>query len=182
MSDITRPTQILEATPGTLRAWLGGLDAEWVTSNYGDGTFSPYNVLGHLIIGEQIDWIPRARIILEHGESRPFDPFPHRATIEPDSGRSLVDLLDEFASLRADNLRALRSMDLTPQTLARRGTHPELGPVTLANLIWTWAAHDVHHTAQIAKGLAWQCRDQIGPWRAYLGILKTIPGGSAATT
>lgn len=177
MSDIARPMEILEATPATLRTWLGGLDDGWVTADYGEGTFSPYNVVGHLIIGERVDWVPRARIILEHGEGRAFDPFPHRATIEPESGQSMGELLEEFTRLRAENLAALRGMGLTAETLARRGVHPELGPVTLENLIWTWASHDVHHIGQIAKGFAWQCRERIGPWRAYLGILKWVPGG-----
>jgi len=166
---------VLERTPGVLRALLGGLDENWTHHGYGAETFSPYNVVGHLIIGERTDWIPRARIILEHGESLRFDPFDHRATIEPDDGPPLADLLDEFASLRASNLDTLRGMNLTKPDFERRGIHPALGPVTLGELLHTWACHDLHHLAQIAKGVAHQGGDGVGPWHEYIGILTAPP-------
>jgi uncharacterized damage-inducible protein DinB len=169
--DLHRATAILERTPRVLRAWLSGLDEAWTHANYGPSTWSAYQVVGHLIIGERTDWIPRARIILQHGPARPFDPFPHTAAIGPESGRSLDDLLDEFAALRHDSLAELAAMNLTPAKLALRGTHPALGQVTLSQLIATWTVHDIHHTAQIAKAMAYQWRDQVGPWRAYLNIL-----------
>ncbi|MFG0313768.1 MAG: DinB family protein, partial [Phycisphaerales bacterium] len=160
-----------------LSALLGGLD-DLAVLGYGEGTFSPYHVVGHLIIGERTDWIPRARIVLEAGPDRVFEPFDHRATIEPGSsglgeGPGLGDLLDEFAGLRADNLDVLRSFELDASTLALEGTHPALGRVTLANLIGAWATHDLHHIAQVCKGLAYQHREDVGPWRPYLGV---IPG------
>jgi uncharacterized damage-inducible protein DinB len=164
-------TAILERTPRVLRSWLTGLDPQWTHASYGPGTWSAYQVVGHLIIGEQADWIPRARIILEHGESRPFDPFPHDAAIHPDSGRSLESLLDEFETLRDQSLSQLAAMNLTPEKLSRPGTHPALGPVTLAQLIATWTVHDIHHTAQIAKAMAYRWREEVGPWRAYLNVL-----------
>ncbi|MFG0286249.1 MAG: DinB family protein [Phycisphaerales bacterium JB039] len=165
-------TAILRATPGTLDAMLGSLPEDVAGANYGAGTFSPYNVVGHLIIGEREDWIPRARIILERGTGRPFDPFPHDGTIGPESGRTLRSLLDEFARLRRENLGALAALALTAEDLARRGTHPALGEVTLGQLLATWAAHDLHHTAQVAKGLSYQLREQVGPWREYIGLLR----------
>jgi uncharacterized damage-inducible protein DinB len=161
----------LERTPPTLRALLTGLDPALTQANYGEGTWSAYEVVGHLIVGEREDWIPRARIILEYGPARPFDPFPHDATIHPTSGRPLEDLLDEFATLRAANLDTLRAMRLTPDHLALKGTHPALGQVTLAQLLATWATHDLHHTRQICRALAHQSRNLVGPWRDYLNTL-----------
>lgn len=166
----------LARTPSVLRELFAGATPEALVSPYAPGSFSPYNAVGHLIIGERTDWIPRARIILEHGESRPFDPFGHQSTIEPAEGPPPGELLAEFTRLREDNLAALDAMRLTEADLARTGTHPALGVVTLGQLISTWAAHDLHHTAQVCKGLAAAYRDRVGPWRAYLGIL-TPPAG-----
>lgn len=170
---LDRHTAILERTPPTLRALLTGLDTELTHADYGDGTWSAYQVVGHLIVGEREDWIRRARIILKHSTSRPFDPFPHDAAIHPNSGRSLDDLLDEFATLRAANLDTLCAMHLTPEHLARKGTHPALGEVTLAQLIATWSTHDIHHIRQICRALAYQSRELVGPWRNYLNTLPT---------
>lgn len=167
-----RITGVLRATPETLRALLGDLPEDLCRADYGEGTFSPFDVLGHLIVGEREDWIPRARIILEHGESRPFDPFDHRATLSAEDGCTTPSLLDEFARLRAANLEALDAMDLSPADLDRSGTHPALGRVTLGELLHTWCAHDLHHTAQICKGLAHQVKGGVGPWRECLGILN----------
>jgi len=163
--------QTLERTPRVLCSLLDGVSGDAARSNYGPGTWSAYEVVGHLIIGEREDWIPRASIILEHGTSRPFDPFPHDATIRPDSGRLLHDLLDEFDALRRASLDALRAMNLTPAHLALTGTHPALGEVTLGQLLATWAAHDLHHIRQACLALAWRFRDDVGPWRAYLNTL-----------
>ena len=169
--DVPRAVQILERTPRVLTAWLDGLDEAWTHTRYGEGTFSAYHVVGHLIIGEREDWIARARRILAEGTSRPFDPFPHVATIEPESGRTLRELLDEFARLRGANLDELARMELTPEKLLLRGAHPSFGPVTLGQLIATWATHDIHHIGQVAKAMAYQYKDAVGPWRAYLNIL-----------
>jgi uncharacterized damage-inducible protein DinB len=166
-----RTVSVLERTPAVLRALLAGLDTALTHASYGEGTWSAYEVVGHLIIGEREDWIPRVRIILEHGPLRPFDPFPHDAAIHPDSGRSLDDLLGEFAAARAESLAALHAFNLTPAHLALRGSHPALGEVTLAQLLATWATHDLHHTRQICKAMAWQSRELVGPWRDYLNTL-----------
>lgn len=168
---LARTVATLERTPPTLRALLAGLDAELTQANYGPGTWSAYEVVGHLIVGERTDWIPRARIILDHGPERPFDPFPHDAAMHPSSGRPLEDLLGEFTTLREANLQALRAMRLTPDHLTLRGTHPALGQVTLAQLLATWATHDLHHTRQICRALAHQSRNLVGPWRDYLNTL-----------
>lgn len=168
---LPRITQILERTPRVLAAWLAGLDEALTHADYGPGTWSAYNVVGHLIAGERKDWIPRVRVILEHGSARPFDPVGHDLTIRPDSGRTLADLLDEFAALRASNLEQLRSMELTPERLTLEGTHPAFGRVTLGQLLATWATHDLHHIRQIGQAMAYQHRDLVGPWRAYLNTL-----------
>lgn len=163
--------EILERTPGVLRAMLGGVGEPWVMSNYGADTFSPFDVVGHLIHGERTDWMPRTRIILEHGESRPFDPFDRYAMYETSKGKTIGELLDTFESLRRDNVDALRGLALTPEDLARCGTHPELGTVTLENLLATWTLHDLNHIHQIAKAMAYQLRDGVGPWIEYITIL-----------
>lgn len=165
-------TAVLERTPGVLRALLGGLKPGWTHGNYGEGTFSPYDVVGHLITGERTDWIVRARIILEHGTARPFAKYDRYAQFEQSHGRPINDLLDEFGRLRAENLAALRAMTLTPADLAKRGMHPALSEVTLSHLLATWVVHDLNHLAQIARGMAWQYEGAVGPWREYLGIYK----------
>jgi uncharacterized damage-inducible protein DinB len=161
----------IATTPGSLRALLGDLPEDLVRADYGEGTFSPFDVLGHLIVGEREDWIPRARIILERGESQPFTPFDHTARLRAEDGWTTTSLLDEFARLRAENLDALDAMALTDTDLSKTGTHPAFGRVTLGQLLATWATHDLHHIAQVCKALAFQHRDEVGPWRAYLGIL-----------
>lgn len=162
---------ILGGTPGVVRAMLSGLDDEWVHNNYGPDTFSPFDIVGHFIHGERTDWLPRARIILEHGEGRPFDPFDRTAQYEDSKGKTIDELLDTFEMLRAENIEALEAMELTPEQLDRRGTHPELGTATLRELLATWAVHDLHHIAQICKAMAYQYGEQVGPWRAYLRII-----------
>lgn len=169
---LARTVSMLERTPAVLSAMLAGLDEELTHRNYGDGTWSAYEVVGHLLIGERDDWIPRLRIILGHGTARPFDPFPHDATVSPDSGRSLDDLLEEFADSRAENLDALGAMRLTGAHLALRGTHPGLGEVTLAQLLATWATHDVHHVRQVCQAVAHRSRELVGPWRNYINTLR----------
>lgn len=173
--EITEAMQVLERTPGTLRALLAGLDEEWIHGDYGEGTFSPFDVIGHLITGEQGQWIGRIRRIMEHGESIPFDTYDRYAHFERMRGREIRPLLEEFERLRAENLRALRAMPITEADLERRGVHPALGVVTLRNVLATWVAHDLTHLAQIAKALAWQYRDSVGPWLENLAVLRT-PG------
>lgn len=168
---IEQAIEVLSRTPAVLEAMLGDLSEPWVHNNYGEKTFSPFDVVGHLIHGERVDWIPRARIILEHGERKPFEPFDRYAMYEASRGKSMGELLHTFAELRAKNLDALRAMDISPEQLALRGTHPGLGPVTLENLLATWVAHDLNHIHQIAKSMAFQYREGVGPWREYLTVL-----------
>jgi uncharacterized damage-inducible protein DinB len=162
---------ILRRTPAVLHAWLGELPESWATSNEGRDTWSPYDIVGHLIHGERTDWMPRAELLLAHGESRPFTPFDRFAQIRDSRGKSLSQLLDTFAELRAQNLARLESLRLTPADLERRGRHPELGPVTLAQLLATWVAHDLNHLGQIARVMGRQYTAAVGPWLAYLPLL-----------
>ncbi len=162
--------EVLGRTPAVLRALLGGLSDVWVLSNYGDKTFSPFDVVGHLIHGERTDWIPRARIILAHGEAKAFEPFDRYAMYEDSKGKSLAELLDTFETLRRQNIGELQAMQLTPEKLALRGTHPELGPVTMEQLLAMWVVHDLNHIHQIAKSMAFQYRDNVGPWRRFVSI------------
>jgi hypothetical protein len=162
---------LLERTPAALDALLRGLPETWTQRNEGDGTWTVFGVVGHLIHGERTDWMVRTKIILEHGESRPFDPFDREAQARESLGKSLEDLLDEFAAVRREKLDELRALNLQPADLARRGTHLRLGAVTLGNLLATWAAHDMTHLHQIARIMAHQCRDAVGPWSRFLGVL-----------
>lgn len=171
MQPLAHTLEILERTPGVVAALLGGLGDAWTGRNYGPGTWSAYEVVGHLIMGEWTDWMARLRRIMEHGESKAFDPFPHDSTIGPEAGGPLDGLITTFASLRAENLRALRAMGLSPADLERHGLHTALGRVTAGQLLATWAAHDLHHLRQMALAMAWQSRDEVGPWRAYLNTL-----------
>lgn len=164
---------LLEKTPGVLRSMLAGLDRSWTHSNYGKDTFSPFDVVGHLIAGERKDWLNRVKILLEHGESRPFDPVDRYAQFEDSRGKSLDHLLNEFERLRKSNMEALVKMGLTENDYTRRGVHPALGSVTLSNLLSTWVAHDLNHIAQIAKCMATQYEEAVGPWREFLGVLRT---------
>ncbi len=167
---------LLARTPPTLDALLRGLPDPWIAAHEGGQTWSPFDVVGHLIHGERTDWIPRARIILEHGEARAFDKFDRFAQFDVSEGRTLGSLLDEFASLRRENLRELESMRLTDAELERRGRHPELGVVTLRQLLATWVAHDLDHVVQVSRVLARQYSDEVGPWRAYLRVISGSQG------
>ncbi len=162
--------EVLGRTPAVLRAMLGGLSDVWVLSNYGDKTFSPFDVVGHLIHGERTDWIPRAKIILAHGQAKAFEPFDRYAMYEDSKGKSLADLLDTFETLRRQNIGELQAMKLTPEKLALRGTHPELGVVTMEQLLATWVVHDLNHIHQVAKSMAFQYREEVGPWRRFVSI------------
>ena len=167
---------ILARTPATLDALLRGLPDGWIAAHEGGDTWSPFDVMGHLIHGERTDWMPRARIILAHGEARAFDTFDRFAQFAVSEGRTLPSLLDEFAALRRDNVRDLLAMRLTDGDLDRRGMHPELGVVTLRQLLATWVAHDLDHVVQISRVLARQYSDEVGPWRAYLRIISGTQG------
>ena len=163
---------LLARTPATLDALLRDLPEEWTMRNEGGNTFNAFDVIGHLIQGERTDWMPRAKRILEFGESRAFDRFARRAQRRESQGKSLPQLLDEFARVRAENLVELRALNVTDQELNRRGLHPELGTVTLSQLLATWAAHDLTHLHQISRIMAHQYREAVGPWTAYLGVMQ----------
>lgn len=162
---------ILARTPASLTALLEGLPDTWVTATEGDDTWSPYDVIGHLIHGERTDWIPRARHILA-GETRPFDSFDRTAQFSESQGKSLAELLARFAALRRDNVATLVGMNLTGEDLSRTALHPELGKVTLEQLLATWVVHDLDHVGQIARTMAKVYVDTVGPWSAYLSILQ----------
>ena len=165
---------LLARTPATLDALLRDLPEEWTMRNEGGNTFNAFDVIGHLIQGERTDWMPRAKRILEYGESRAFDRFDRRAQERESQGKSLPQLLDEFARLRAENLAELRALNVTDRELNRRGLHPELGTVTLSQLLATWAAHDLTHLHQISRIMAHQYREAVGPWTAYLGVMQCM--------
>ena len=169
--DLSEGMAVLERTPVALRALLAGLPDGWVTGTEGAETWSPYDVVGHLIHGERTDWIARAEIILAQGENRKFTPFDRFAQLTESQGKSLEDLLEEFAELRAHNLAMVWSWQLTDAQLELEGEHPELGRVTLRNLLATWVAHDLNHLGQIARVMAKQYREEVGPWREYLPIM-----------
>jgi DinB superfamily len=167
---------ILERTPAVLEALLRGLPDDWVIRSDDGESWSPFDVLGHLIHGEKTDWIPRARIILEQGTSRTFDPFDRHAMLETSRGKSLDELLKEFHSLRNENLRILDTLELTGANLGLKGMHPDLGVVTLQQLIAAWVVHDLGHLNQITRSMARQYTSEVGPWRAYMSVLRRDEG------
>ena len=168
---LEQATEILRRTPSTLNSLLLYLPDEWVFSNEGLESWSPYDVVGHLIHAEEADWISRANIILEHGETHSFEPFDRFAMLEKSRGKSLAELLDTFERLREVSLKELEKMRLTTEILEKRGKHPELGMVTLGQLLSTWVVHDLGHIGQIVRVMAKQYRNEVGPWQAYLPIL-----------
>jgi hypothetical protein len=164
--------RMLARTPALLDGWLRGLPEPWSEAREGPDTWNPREIVGHLIHGEDTDWIPRARIILEHGDAVTFQPFDRIAQLRRFEGVTLDRLLDIFAARREQNLETLRSWTLTPEQLALPGRHPELGPVTLEQLLATWVAHDLTHVVQIARVMAKRYDADVGPWKAYLGVLR----------
>jgi uncharacterized damage-inducible protein DinB len=164
---------VLRATPGVLRAWLAELPESWTDTNEGPETWSPFDIVGHLIHGERTDWIPRVELLLAHGESRPFTPFDRYAQFRDSAGKTLPELLDIFAELRRANVARLESLQLQPGDFSRRGLHPELGPVTLGQLLATWVAHDLNHLGQIARVMGRQYTQAVGPWVEYLPLLRS---------
>jgi hypothetical protein len=163
--------ELLRRTPTTLKALLNGLPDVWTRSSAGPGTWSAHDVVGHLLHGEQSDWIARTRIILEHGQEHPFEPFNRMAMFEKYQDYSLERLLDDFARARNQNLETLRGLNITPDKLAFKGTHPALGTVTLNQLLSTWVVHDLNHIGQIVEVMSRQYAETVGPWIAYLPIL-----------
>jgi hypothetical protein len=170
--DLERTIAVLERTPAVLRALLTGLPDPWIRGDEGAETWCPFDVIGHLIDGEETDWIPRARIILGSNPARRFEPFDRFHHLEANRGVPLATLLDRFAARRAESLEALRGFNLTPELLERTGEHPELGAVTLSQLLSTWAVHDLDHLAQIVRVMGKQYADAVGPWDRYLSVLE----------
>jgi hypothetical protein len=169
--DLENGVAILERTPRVLNALLTDLPDAWTSPNEGPDTWSPVDVLGHLIDGELTDWMTRLHIILAQGVNRRFEPFDRFRHIERNKGRRLADLLPEFTQLRDKNLTELRALAITPAQLQLTGEHPAFGTVTLAQLLATWVAHDLGHIAQTTRVMAKQYRDAVGPWEAYLPVL-----------
>jgi hypothetical protein len=170
--NLQQTTALLARTPGALDSLLRGLSDEWTLRNEGENTWSPFDVVGHLIHAERTDWMPRAKWILQFGESQPFEPFDRWGHVRESQGKRLDELLDEFAVLRAESLETLQALNLHQKHLELRGQHPALGGVTLSELLATWAVHDLTHLHQIARVMAEQYRDAVGPWSQYLGVLQ----------
>lgn len=163
---------VLTRTPRTLDAMLRGMSPQLTSATEGPGTWSPYDVLGHLVHGERTDWMVRLQIILEHGTSRAFDVFDREAQFTDSAGKSLENLLDEFAVCRKANVEALRALNLQPSHLDLVGTHPGLGRVTARQLLATWTAHDLAHILQISRTMAKRYKTEVGPWAEYLSVMK----------
>ncbi|GIV62267.1 DinB family protein [Rhodocaloribacter litoris] len=169
--NLSNSIAVLERTPVVLRALLAGLPREWTHRNEGPDTWSPFDIVGHLIDGEETDWMDRVRIILAQGPDRRFVPFDRFRHLQKNRGKALEELLDRFAVLRARNLREIRELQLNPEQLQLTGEHPAFGTVTLEQLLATWVTHDLGHLAQIARVMAKQYREAVGPWEAYLPVL-----------
>jgi hypothetical protein len=169
---LDRTISLLTRTPAALDTLLRDLPEEWTSRNEGEGTWSVFDVVGHLIHGERTDWMVRTKVILNSGEAESFAKFDRWAQARESQGKSLGELLDEFARVRSENLRELRALNLQPADLERRGRHPALGVVTLGNLLATWPAHDLTHLHQISRIMAHQYREAVGPWTKYLGVMQ----------
>jgi len=163
--------EVLERSPFVIEDMLKGLSTDWIMNNEGPDTWSPYDVVGHLIHGEKTDWVPRMEIILSDIDNKKFEPFDRFAQFKNSKGKSLQQLIDEFKELRKNGIEVLKSRKLTEQDLDKTGIHPEFGVVTLRQLLSTWVVHDLGHIAQIARVMAKQYKNETGPWRAYISIL-----------
>jgi hypothetical protein len=170
--NLAEAVALLTRTPATLNALLRGLPEVWTHRNEGTDSWSAFDIVGHLIFADRTDWMPRVRTILEHGGERPFEPFDRFAQMKESEGKSLEQLLDDFARVRNESLAALEALNLKSADLARRGTHPALGSVALSELLSTWAVHDLTHLHQLSRVMAYQYRDAVGPCSAFLGVLK----------
>ena len=178
--NLLQTMSLLSRTPAALDALLRDLPEAWTLRNEGEGTWNVFDVVGHLIHGERSDWMTRTKVILQSGEKQPFEPFDRLGQFRESQGKSLGQLLDEFARLRSENLIELRALNLGDADLERRGRHPALGVVTLSELLSTWAVHDLTHLHQISRIMAHQYRDDVGPWSRYLGVLQCC-GHSASS-
>ena len=170
--DLSKSLEILERTPEVLELLLSDLHIDWTMNNEGENSWSPYDIIGHLVHGERTDWMPRLDIVLSESEDRVFESFDRYAQFEESHGKSLDELIQEFKRLRSLNIEALKARQLTSSDLERRAVHPELGVVNLKELLATWTVHDLGHLAQISRVMAKQYSAEVGVWRQYLGILK----------
>lgn len=170
--DLDQSIEILERTPQVLTSLLSGLSQAWIMQKEGGESWSPYDVVGHLLHGEKTDWMVRLNLILQRGETVPFAPFDRFAQFTDSKGKTMEQLLEEFTRLRHDNLRSLKNTPLDGDALDRKGTHPVLGTVTLRQLLATWTAHDLAHLVQITRVMAKLYKDEIGPWKAFLGVMQ----------
>ena len=170
--NLSHTIALLSHTPAALNALLRDLPETWTLRNEGENTWSPFDIVGHLIHGERTDWMPRVKMIVQFGETHTFESFDRSGHVQESRGNSLEQLLDEFAGLRRENLGELRAMNLQDKDLELRGRHPALGVVTLSQLLATWAAHDLTHLHQISRVMAHQYRETVGPWNQYLGVLQ----------
>jgi hypothetical protein len=168
---VKEAVQILERTPTVMRSLLSGISDEWIMNNEGPETFSPFDVLGHLIHGEKTDWVTRAKIILEFGVSKPFTPWDRFAQYEESKGKTTDQLLDEFEAVRKQNVTWLTGANLNEADLEKTGIHPVLGSVTLRNLLSTWVVHDLTHIAQVTRVMAKQYKTEMGRWPEFFRIL-----------
>lgn len=171
--EINKSIEILERTPFVIESLLNGLSEQWLKNNEGENTWSPYDVIGHLIHGEKTDWIPRAKVILSTAENKTFTPFDRFAQMNESQGKTIEELLQEFKALRKQNLKELKLLQINNTKLVKKGTHPELGEVNLRELLSTWVVHDLGHISQITRVMAKQYESEVGPWVEYLGILKS---------
>ncbi|MDC8005996.1 DinB family protein [Aureisphaera galaxeae] len=173
--NLNEAISVLERTPSVMRSLLSGLPDVWTQQNEGGDSWSPYDVIGHLVHGEKTDWMPRLEIVLSDGPKKTFDPYDRFAQFKMSEGKTLEDLLGEFESLRTSNLDTLRSKNLTEQDLSKQANHPELGPVELREMLAAWVVHDLGHIAQISRVMAKQYKNEVGPWPKYLTILNHTP-------
>jgi hypothetical protein len=170
--DLNKTIEILERTPNVLKSILLGVSEEWTLENEGVNTWSPFDILGHLILGEETDWVTRTQIILSSKKDKSFVPFNMTLHLENSKGKTIKDLLDQFEQLRFKNLETIKSLRISNKNLNLEGMHPEFGKVTLKELLATWTVHDLGHIAQIARVMAKQYKQEVGPWAVYLGVLK----------
>jgi DinB superfamily len=172
--ELNHAIDILNRTPRVLGDLLQNLPPAWIENNEGENTWSPFDVVGHLIYGEQVNWIPRAKMILELGMDKTFEPFDRFAQFEASKGKTIGELLEKFEMLRQENILTLKEMQLSTTDLEKLGNHPEFGSITLSQLLATWVAHDLDHIVQISRVMAKNYRDAVGPWQAYLSVLKSF--------
>lgn len=170
--NLNESIEILSRTPLVFRQLLSGLSKEWINNNEGRDTWSPYDIIGHLIHGEKTDWIPRAKIILSEQTNKTFEPFDRFAQFENSQGKSLEELLIAFETLRKANIEALKAMQLTDELLDQTGIHPDLGEATLRQLLATWTIHDLSHINQMTRVMMQNYKEEVGPWKAYISLLK----------